>query len=67
MQKFFLSPSGCIISLSMIVGRQGGGPQLTLIASKAPERQVQEAGDLLERGSAHFLWAEQEQQDGVPS
>lgn len=51
----------------MIVGRQGGGPQLTLIASKAPERQVQEAGDLLERGSAHFLWAEQEQQDGVPS
>lgn len=51
----------------MIVGRQGGGPQLTPIASKAPERQVQEAGDLLERGSARFLWAEQEQQDGVPS
>lgn len=66
-QNFFLSPSGCIISLSMVVARQGGGPPLILIASKAPERQVQEAGDLLERGSARFLWAEQEGQNGVRS
>lgn len=60
-------PSCCIISLSVIVGRDWQTGRRTtanphVITSKAPERQAQQAGHLLEKGSAPR--ARQEWQDG---